>query len=163
MSVYREDDSGLAARLADRRAAWAASAAQVSAEAQGAIVARSGRVWAGRVGAVLAALMIVGICASLLYPPAPYVSPPSHGHVDDGRALLLMVAVPFFSVLLFVGVVAAKLGGSMYGEHLARRRIVTLLAGDTSAMDPVRALAYLTEETPRRALAPRRSGWSAPA
>jgi hypothetical protein len=154
MSVYRDDPSGLAARLADLRAVWQASAAEASAVAQSAIVRRASRLWAARVGVAIVALLVASLVVSLATGwPAAQVRPLVHGHVDDnGPAMMLMVALPFFSVLAMLGIAVAKHLGGICGEHVAKRRLRTLLAGDTSAMEPARALAYLTEETPGRVL-----------
>lgn len=154
MSVYRDDASGLAARLADLRAAWAANAAEVPAAAQEAFVARSRRLWAARVGVAMVLLMIGSIVVSLVTRPAPYVPVgAAHAHDLGEDSPLMLIGSAFFSLMLMAAVVVAKFLGYVYGEHAAKLRLRTLLAGDTGAMDPVRALAYLTEETPRRLLA----------
>lgn len=153
MSAYREDASGLAARLADLRAAWIANAADVPPAAQDAFVSRMRRLWAARVGVASVVLMACAIVVSIAWNPEALQPAPARGHHDfgDGQAALL-AGIVVASLLLMIALVAAKLGGYAVGEHLAKRRLRTLLAGDTGTMEPLRALAFLAEETPRRVL-----------
>jgi hypothetical protein len=153
VSVYRDDASGLAARLADLRAAWVAKAADVPEAAQDAFVARMRRLWAGRVGVASVAVMVAAIVVSICLNPDALLPMPERGHHDLGlHAASMMVGLVLLSLLVMAGLVVAKLFGYVFGDQVAKRRLRRLLAGETQEMDPVRALAFLAEETPRRVL-----------
>ena len=134
MSAYRDDGPGVAARLADLRAAWAVAEAP-GPDAIQAFAARGARLGAGIAAAAVQGTLLVFLTVLTLVPELPLARPPLLG---TGLAL-------------FGAYVAIKLLGFAVGRRWARAHALRLVGGDGAPAEPLRAIAWF-EQHPRRAV-----------
>jgi hypothetical protein len=125
MTPYRDESSGLGARLADARERWQ-RVSLLTFDIQDGIGIRGARIGGG-VGALLG-LFVLLVSAGWM--------------VDHAT-----IWVPIGAFVL------AKIAGKVLGRRMAERRAGELLAGAGAPADPMRAIAYFEEQTPKSVIA----------
>jgi hypothetical protein len=136
VSAYRDDGPGVAARLADMRAAWAMQDAPAR-DAILAFAARGGRIGAGLAATAVQGVLLVLLALVTLVPGVPLVRPSLFSS----------------SLALFAAYIALKLLGRWLGERRARRHALRLVGGEGAPGEPLRAIAYLEQQRRETVLA----------